>query len=126
MSEPAPQLRRRRKHAAAPGRLPTRCLDFTEQPSSPGTLADMVHNVHIKTVDSGIIYENALSYGVKDNGLLWVQVGADAEGSNGDASDTIFFSASYWQQYCVDPKSDDPLSLDELAFSDDDEDEDDD
>ena len=56
----------------------------------------MVHNVHIKTVDSGIIYENALSYGVKDNGLLWVQVGADAEGSNGDASDTIFFSASYW------------------------------
>jgi hypothetical protein len=64
------------------------------------------YDIHIRTADGGVQYPNALSYGVKDQ-ALWVQVG-DGE----DESDTIYFSPSYWQQYSVDPYSDDPLELD--------------
>ena len=48
------------------------------------------------------------------------QIGDDA-----DHSDTIYFSPSYWQQYSVDPHSEDPLDLD-FDEDEDDEDEDDD
>lgn len=65
----------------------------------------MAYDIHIKTTDGGVQYPNALSYGVKDQ-LLWVQIGSD-----GDESDTIYFSPSYWQQYCVDPHDKDPLDL---------------
>ncbi|GCA99050.1 hypothetical protein NCCNTM_26850 [Mycolicibacterium sp. NCC-Tsukiji] len=91
----------------------------------PSTAADafrcktfgVTHNIHIRTVDSSIQYPNALSYGEKDQ-ILWVQIGDHA-----DSSDTIYFSPSYWQQYTVDPHSEDPL---DLEFDEDDEDEDDD
>ena len=56
----------------------------------------VVVNIHIKTVDGGVQYPNALSTNVKD-GILRVQVGA-----GGDESDTIYFSPNYWQQYVVD------------------------
>lgn len=79
----------------------------------------MTHNIHIRTVDSSIRYPQALSYGEKDQ-ILWVQIGDDA-----DHSDTIYFSPSYWQQYSVDPHSEDPLDLD-FDEDEDDEDEDDD
>jgi hypothetical protein len=59
-------------------------------------------------------YPNALSCGLKD-GLLRVQAGA-----GGGESDTIYFSPNYWQQYVVDPHSDDPL---DLGLDEDDEDE---
>jgi hypothetical protein len=77
----------------------------------------VTHNIHIRTVDSSIRYPQALSYGEKDQ-VLWVQIGDDA-----DHSDTIHFSPSYWQQYAVDPHSEDPLDLD---FDEDEDDEDDD
>lgn len=77
----------------------------------------VTHNIHIRTVDSSIRYPHALSYGEKDQ-ILWVQIGEDA-----DHSDTIYFSPSYWQQYSVDPHSEDPLDLD---FDEDDEDDEDD
>lgn len=79
----------------------------------------VTHNIHIRTVDSSIRYPQALSYGEKDQ-ILWVQIGDDA-----DHSDTIYFSPSYWQQYSVDPHSEDPLDLD-FDEDQDDEDEDDD
>ena len=79
----------------------------------------VTHNIHIRTVDSSIRYPQALSYGEKDQ-ILWVQIGDDA-----DHSDTIYFSPSYWQQYSVDPHSEDPLDLD-FDEDDDEEDEDDD
>jgi hypothetical protein len=66
----------------------------------------VAYDVHIRTVDGGVQYPNALSYGVKDQ-ALWVQVGDD-----GDESDTIYFSPNYWQQYSIDPYSEDPLDLD--------------
>ena len=76
----------------------------------------VTHNIHVRTSDSSIQYPNALSYGIADQ-VFWVQIGEDA-----DHSDTIYFSPSYWQQYSVDPHSDDPLDMD----LDDDDDEDDD
>jgi len=78
----------------------------------------VTHNIHIRTVDSSIRYPHALSYGEKDQ-ILWVQIGDDA-----DHSDTIYFSPSYWQQYSVDPHSEDPLDL-EFDEDDDEDDEDD-
>jgi hypothetical protein len=65
----------------------------------------VAHEIHIKTVDGGIAYTNALSYG-RNEGELWVQVGDDQ-----DHSDTIYFASGYWQQYVVDPHSEDPLDL---------------
>lgn len=67
----------------------------------------MAYDIHIRTADGGVQYPSALSYGVKDQ-ALWVQVQV---GEDGDESDTIYFSPSYWQQYSVDPHSDDPLDL---------------
>jgi hypothetical protein len=65
----------------------------------------VAHEIHIKTVDGGIVYTNALSYG-RNEGELWLQVGDDQ-----DHSDTIYFADGYWQQYVVDPHSEDPLDL---------------
>jgi hypothetical protein len=79
--------------------------------------SSVVVNIHIKTADGGVQYPNALSYGCKDH-LLWVQVGAGGE------TDRIYFSPNYWQQYVVDPHSDDPLDLGLDEFDEDDEDED--
>jgi hypothetical protein len=79
----------------------------------------VVVNIHIKTVDGGVQYPNALSTNVKD-GILRVQVGA-----GGDESDTIYFSPNYWQQYVVDPHSEDPLDLGLDEFDEDDEDDED-
>jgi hypothetical protein len=67
----------------------------------------VAYDVHIRTADGGVQYPNALSYGLKDQ-ALWVQVQV---GEGGDESDTIYFSPNYWQQYSVDPHSDDPLDL---------------
>jgi hypothetical protein len=50
-----------------------------------------------------------------------VEVGDDA-----DHADKIYFSPGYWQQYVVDPYSDDPLDLELDVFEDDDEDYEDD
>ncbi|MDH6244689.1 hypothetical protein M2432_002334 [Mycobacterium sp. OTB74] len=79
----------------------------------------VTHDIHIRTADSSIRYSNALSFGISDQ-VLWVQVGEDA-----DHSDTIYFSPSYWQQYSVDPHSDDPLDLDFDEDEDEDEEEED-
>jgi hypothetical protein len=65
----------------------------------------VAHEIHIKTVDGGIVYTDAFSYG-RNDGDLWVQVGDDL-----DHSDTIYFACGYWQQYVVDPHSEDPLDL---------------
>jgi hypothetical protein len=67
--------------------------------------AAVAHEIHIKTVDGGIVYTDAFSYG-RNDGDLWVQVGDDLE-----HSDTIYFACGYWQQYVVDPHSEDPLDL---------------
>ena len=77
----------------------------------------MAHEIHIKTVDGGIVYTNAFSYG-RNDGDLWVQVGDDL-----DHSDTIYFACGYWQQYVVDPHDEDPL---DLTVEDEDYDEDED
>jgi hypothetical protein len=74
---------------------------------TPGYAPVVAYDVHIRTADGGVQYPNALSYGVKDQ-AFWVQVQV---GEDGDALDTIYFSPSYWQQYSVDPHSDDPLDL---------------
>ncbi|WIM86746.1 hypothetical protein PT015_17920 [Candidatus Mycobacterium wuenschmannii] len=74
----------------------------------------MAHEIHVKTVDGGVVYDNALSYG-REQGELWVQVGDDP-----DHADTIYFASGYWQQYVVDPHSEDPLDLDEI-YEDEDE-----
>ena len=66
----------------------------------------MAHEIHIKTVDGGVVYTNAFSYG-RNEGDFWVQVGDDL-----DHSDTIYFAGGYWQQYVVDPHGEDPLDLD--------------
>jgi hypothetical protein len=77
-------------------------------PNDPSGYAPVVaYDVHIRTSDGGVQYPNALSYGIKDQ-ALWVQVQA---GEDEDGSDTIYFSPSYWQQYSVNPHSDDPLDL---------------
>lgn len=68
----------------------------------------MTYNIHIKTADGGVEYPNALSYTFKDS-FLKVQVGA-----NGDESDDIYFSPHYWQQFVINPKSEDPLGLRDL------------
>ena len=65
----------------------------------------MAYDIHIRTVDGGVQYPNALSYGIEAQ-ILMVQIEGD-----GDESDTIYFSPGYWQQYVVDPHSDDPLGL---------------
>jgi hypothetical protein len=78
--------------------------------------AAVAHEIHIKTVDGGIVYTDAFSYG-RNDGDLWVQVGDDL-----DHSDTIYFASGYWQQYVVDPHSEDPL---DLIVEDEDEEEDD-
>lgn len=78
----------------------------------------MAYEIHIKTIDGGVVYPNAFSYGRQD-GDLWVEAGDDLE-----HADTIYFASGYWQQYVVDPHGEDPLDLD-LDF-DDDEDTDDD
>jgi hypothetical protein len=87
---------------------------------SDGRLPLVAHEIHIKTVDGGVVYTDAFSYG-RNDGDLWVQVGDDP-----DHSDTIYFASGYWQQYVVDPKGDDPLDLDSIFEDqvDDDEDED--
>jgi hypothetical protein len=72
----------------------------------------VAHEIHIKTVDGGVVYTSAFSYG-RDNGDLWVQVGDDPE-----HPDTIYYASGYWQQYVVDPHSEDPLDLD-LLYADD-------
>jgi hypothetical protein len=66
------------------------------------------YDIHIRTADGGVQYPNALGYGVEDQ-VLWVQVQAE---DDRDESDTIYFSPGYWQQYSIDPYSDDPLDLD--------------
>ena len=76
----------------------------------------MAHEIHIKTVDGGIVYTNAFSYG-RNEGDLWVQVGDDLE-----HSDTIYFACGYWQQYVVDPHDEDPLDLDLIFEGEEDED----
>jgi hypothetical protein len=75
----------------------------------------VAYDVHIRTADGGFQYPNAFSYDVKD-GILMVEVGDDA-----DHSDTIYFAPGYWQQYAVDPYSDDPLDLEFDVFDDEDE-----
>jgi hypothetical protein len=76
----------------------------------------VAHEIHIKTVDGGVVYTNAFSYG-RNEGDLWVQVGDDP-----DHSDTIYFAGGYWQQYVVDPHGEDPLDLDLLFEGEEDED----
>jgi hypothetical protein len=78
----------------------------------------VAHEIHIKTVDGGVVYTDAFSYGRQD-GDLWVQVGDDL-----DHADTIYFASGYWQQYVVDPKGEDPLDLDSIFEEEDEEDED--
>jgi hypothetical protein len=87
---------------------------------SDGRLPLVAHEIHIKTVDGGVVYTDAFSYG-RNDGDLWVQVGDDL-----DHSDTVYFASGYWQQYVVDPKGEDPLDLDSIFEDqvDDDEDED--
>jgi hypothetical protein len=68
----------------------------------------VAYDIHVRTADGGFRYLDALGYGVKDQ-VLWVEVQV---GGDGDESDTIYFSPGYWQQYSVDPCSDDPLDLD--------------
>lgn len=87
---------------------------------SDGRLPLVAHEIHIKTVDGGVVYTDALSYG-RNDGDLWVQVGDDLE-----HSDTIYFASGYWQQYVVDPKGEDPLDLDPILEEDEDEEEDED
>jgi hypothetical protein len=81
-----------------------------------GRLPLVAHEIHIKTVDGGVVYTNAFSYG-RNEGDLWVQVGDDL-----DHSHTIYFACGYWQQYVVDPHGEDPLDLDLLFEGEDDED----
>jgi len=76
-----------------------------------GRLPLVAYEIHIKTADGGVVYPSAYNYGRKD-GDLWVQVGDDA-----DRADTIYFAPGYWQQYVVNPHSEDPLDLD-LIFED--------
>jgi hypothetical protein len=75
---------------------------------SDGRLPLVAHEIHIKTVDGGVVYTDAFSYG-RNDGDLWVQVGDDLE-----HSDTVYFASGYWQQYVVDPKGEDPLDLDSI------------
>lgn len=75
----------------------------------------MPHEIHIKTVDGGVVYMNAFSYG-RNEADLWVQVGDDL-----DHSDKIYFARGYWQQYVVDPHGEDPLDLDLIFEGEDDE-----
>jgi len=82
----------------------------TREGSPPGYAPVVAYDIHIRTVDGGVQYPNALSYGIQDQ-MLWVQVGVDP-----DESDKSYFSPGYWQQYVVDPHSDDPLGLDELGL----------
>jgi hypothetical protein len=79
----------------------------TRARSTLGYAPVVAYDVHIRTADGGVQYPNALNYGLKDQ-ALWVQVQV---GEDRDESDTIYFSPSYWQQYSVDPHSDDPLDL---------------
>jgi hypothetical protein len=79
----------------------------------------VAHEIHVKTVDGGVVYPEAFSFGRKE-GDLWVQVGEDLE-----HADTIYFASGYWQQYVVDPHGEDPLDLD-LDFENQDEDYEDD
>jgi hypothetical protein len=79
----------------------------------------VAYDVHIRTADGGVQYPNAFSYDIKD-GVLMVAVGDDV-----DHLDKIYFAPGYWQQYAVDPYSDDPLDLELDVFEDEDEDEDD-
>jgi hypothetical protein len=61
----------------------------------------VTHDIYIRTAHGGLHYQDALSYGVKDQ-ILMVQVGEE---------DTIYFSPTYWQQYTADPHSPDLLDL---------------
>jgi hypothetical protein len=81
-----------------------------------GRLPLVPHEVHIKTVDGGVVYTDAFGYG-RNDGDLWVQAGDDL-----DHSDTIYFASGYWQQYVVDPKGEDPLDLDSIFEDEEDED----
>jgi hypothetical protein len=81
---------------------------------SDGRLPLVAHEIHVKTVDGGVVYTDAFSYG-RNDGDLWVQVGDDP-----DHSDTIHFASGYWQQYVVDPKGEDPLDLDSILEEDED------
>ena len=83
---------------------------------SNGRLPLVPHEIHIKTVDGGVVYTNAFSHG-RNDGDLWVQVGDDL-----DHSDTIYFACGYWQQYVVDPHGEDPLDLDLIFEGQEDED----
>jgi hypothetical protein len=75
----------------------------------------VAYDVHIRTADGGVQYPNAFSYDIKD-GILTVEVGDDV-----DHLDRIYFAPGYWQQYAVDPYSDDPLDLELDVFEDEDE-----
>ena len=92
---------------------PNRSFNFT---GPNGRLPLVTHEIHIKTVDGGVVYTNAFSHG-RNNGDLWVQIGDDP-----DHSDTIYFASSYWQQYVVDPHGEDPLDLDFIFEGEEDED----
>jgi len=82
----------------------------------------VAYDIHIRTVDEGVQYPNAISYAVDPtNGILTVEVAVE-----GGDPDTIYFSPNYWQQYVVDPHSDDPLGFDDDDEDDDDEFDDDD
>ncbi len=78
----------------------------------------MAYDVHIRTADGGVQYPNAFNYDIKE-GILMVEVGDDV-----DHLDKIYFAPGYWQQYAVDPYSDDPLDLELDVFEDEDEDDD--
>lgn len=83
--------------------------------SRHGRLPLVAYDVHIRTADGGVQYPNALGYDIKD-GILMVEVGDDV-----DHLDKIYFAPGYWQQYAVDPYSDDPLDLELDVFDDEDE-----
>ncbi|WP_099020789.1 hypothetical protein [Mycolicibacterium palauense] len=61
----------------------------------------MTINIHIRHVDGGVVYPDATNYGVASNGILHVTVGEDV----------IYFSPGYWQQFVVDPQTEDPLGI---------------
>jgi hypothetical protein len=90
---------------------------FVRVAAARGRLPLVAHEIHIKTAEGGVVYPSAFSYG-REDGDLWVEVGDDS-----DHTDRIYFAPGYWQQYVVDPHSEDPLDLD-LLFDEFDDDED--
>jgi hypothetical protein len=75
----------------------------------------VAYDIHIRTSDGGIQYPDAVSYTIDPaSGILTVQVPVE----DGE-SDDIHFSPSYWQQYVVDPRGEDPLGFDDEDDEDD-------